>query len=279
VPCYKEFSPKVAVTQWTPTKCRWETVAQQIERGAEESVKCVRPLPYHVTLSKMIEIAVANQKGGVAKTTTAVNLAAGHTNGIYEVLSQQKGMREVIRSLPSGLDLVSSHIKVAKLEPTLATALDAYRLKESLSNLVYDYIIFDCPPSLGALTQNALIAARQVVVPVKPAVYGLGAVEDFMETFEQSKRRLNPNLSILGILVTIYDGRTKLAKDVVDELKARYGDLLFTTMIQNNIRLDEATSAQQSIFDYDAKSSGAENYAAFVEEVMARVEAWSPERA
>jgi chromosome partitioning protein len=264
---------------------------------------------YHVTLSKMIKLAVANQKGGVAKTTTAVNLADGlvkkgkrtllidldsqanatenfpvdmsdlHIRGIYEVLTQQKRMSEVIRTVPSGLDLVTSHIKLAKLEPTLATALDAYKLKDSLVGLAYDYVIFDCPPSLGAITQNALIAAQQVIVPVKPSYYGLGAVEDFMETFEQTKRRLNQDLEVLGILVTIYDGRTKLARDVFEELKERYGDLLFTTIIQNNVRLDEATSAQQSIFDYDPKSSGAENYAAFVEEVMARVEARIAERA
>lgn len=262
-----------------------------------------------VTLSKMIKLAVTNQKGGVAKTTTAVNLADGlvkkgkrtllidldsqanatenfpvevsdlHTNGIYEVLTQQKRMHEVIRTVPSGLDLVTSHIKLAKLEPTLASALDAYKLKESMIGLNYDYVIFDCPPSLGALTQNALLAAQYVVVPVKPSYYGLGAVEDFIETFEQTKRRLNQDLEVLGILVTIYDGRTKLARDVMEELKGRYGELLFSTIIQNNVRLDEATSAQQSIFDYDPKSSGAENYASFVEEVMTRVEARITERA
>jgi chromosome partitioning protein len=264
---------------------------------------------FRVTLSKMIKLAVANQKGGVAKTTTAVNLADGlvkkgkktllvdldlqanatenfpvdmsdlHTRGIYEVLSQQKRMSEVIRSVPSGLDLVTSHIKLAKLEPTLASALDAYKLKESMIGLNYDYVIFDCPPSLGALTQNALLAAQYVVVPVKPSYYGLGAVEDFMETFEQTKRRLNQDLEVLGILVTIYDGRTKLARDVFEELQERYGELLFSTIIQNNVRLDEATSAQQSIFDYDPKSSGAENYASLVEEVMTRVEARIAERA
>ena len=248
----------------------------------------------------MKTIAISNQKGGVAKTTTAINLAHGlvrkgfkvllidldsqantteslpidmsdvASRGVYEVLNRELSVAQAVRNLDANFDLLPSHIKLAKLEPILNGAVDAYRLKDALSEVMADYVVIDCPPSLGPLTQNALIAATHVVIPVKPAYFGLSAVSDFLETCEQVKRRLNPSLSITGILVTQYDPRTKLAQDVTAELNKRYGDLVFQTRIQTNIRLDEATSAKLSIFSYDPKSSGAVNYASFVDEVLAR---------
>jgi chromosome partitioning protein len=248
----------------------------------------------------MKTIAISNQKGGVAKTTTAINLAHGlvrkgfkvllidldsqantteslpidmsevASRGVYEVLNRELSVVQAVRNLDANFDLLPSHIKLAKLEPMLNGAVDAYRLKDALAEVKMDYVVIDCPPSLGPLTQNALIAASHVVIPVKPAYFGLSAVSDFLETCEQIKRRLNPNLTIVGILVTQYDPRTKLAQDVTTELVNRYGDLVFQTRIQTNIRLDEATSAKLSIFSYDPRSSGAINYASFVDEVLAR---------
>ena len=244
---------------------------------------------------------MANQKGGVAKTTTAINLAAGlvakgkatllidldpqanatetmpldvdefHKSGVYELLSRERSVAEVARPLGGTLSMVPSHIKLARLEPSLVGPVDAYRLKDALTHINYDYVVVDCPPSLGPLTTNALIAATDVIVPVKPAFFGLSAVNDFMETIDQIRTRLNANLNVLGILITLYDARTSIAHDVIEALVDGYGELVFTTRITMNVRLDEAASAQQSIFEYDSNSSGAQNYRAFVEEVLSRV--------
>jgi chromosome partitioning protein len=248
-------------------------------------------------------IAVANQKGGVAKTTTSVNLAAGLAReghqvllidldaqanatqslrlpdndvaslGIYEVLEGKASMSEAARVIADRFRLVPSHIKLARLEPLLQGALDAYRLRDALSSEDAGFVVLDCPPSLGALTTNALVAATDVVVPVTASYYGLSAVSDFMETMEVIKRRINPKLCLLGILVTIYDGRPTISKDVVAVLEKSYGDTIFKTMISKNVRLDEAASAQASIFDYDPSSRGAEDYQAFLQEVISRVQA------
>ncbi|CAN5889651.1 AAA family ATPase [soil metagenome] len=245
-------------------------------------------------------IAVANQKGGVAKTTTAVNLAAGfatnhrvllidldpqanatetmpinvddlENSSVVEVLTKAKTVEEVAQRLGKKLAIVPSHIKLARLEPSLVGPVDAYRLKEAVEALDYDFVVVDCPPSLGPLTTNALIAATDVIVPVKPAFFGLSAVTDFMETVRQVKTRLNPDLKVLGILVTLHDARTSIARGVIEALSNEYGDLLFKTRVTINVQLDEAASARQSIFKYDPKSSGARNYSAVLAEVYERV--------
>lgn len=245
-------------------------------------------------------IAIANQKGGVAKTTTAINLAAGlaqkgfdtllidldaqanasqsllspevdaSTCGTYEVLEGTVSIAAATRRVSERLGIVPSHIKLAKLEPLLQGALDAYRLRDALSPVRSDYIILDCPPSLGALTTNALVAATDVVVPVSPSYYGLNAVNDFMETMELIQRRINRELNLLGILVTLYDPRLNISRDVVNVLQEAYREKIFTTTIAKNVRLDEAASAQQSIFEYDPGSRGAEDYGAFMDEVVTR---------
>lgn len=245
-------------------------------------------------------IAVGIQKGGTGKSTTAVNLAAGLTlkkrvllidldpqanatealladlsgtegAGAYQLLQGTKKLDDLVRPVSLFLDIVPSHINVARLEPTLSGSLDAYRLKEALVGSEYDYVIIDCPPSLGALMTNALAAATDVLVPVKPATFGLSAVHDFMETLAVVQQRLNPDLKLLGILITLFDGRTVIARDAVDYLVEQFGSKVLETRIRVNVQLDEAASAQKSIFDFDPRSRGAEDYALLAMEVHERV--------
>ena len=246
-------------------------------------------------------IAIANQKGGVAKTTTAINLASGLaldsvntllidldpqanatqslpqpaevTASVSDVLNGSATIAEAAYPVYETLNIVASHIKLAKLEPQLQGAVDAYRLREALEGLPYDYVIIDCPPSLGALTTNALVAATHVLVPVTASYYGLNAVADFIETFGQVRKIINTQLTLLGIVVTIYDGRLTIAKDVLAVLREEYGQTVFKTLIQKTVRLDEAASGRASIFAYDPTSRGAENYRQLLEEVLERANA------
>lgn len=244
-------------------------------------------------------IAIANQKGGVAKTTTAINLASGlarrgirtllidldaqanatqslpgpdgPTMTIYEVFNHEVAVLDAIYPVGANFDALASHIKLAKLEPQLTGAVDAYKLREVLDDLPYDYVVIDCPPSLGALTTNALVAATHVLVPVTASYYGLNAVADFMETFNQIRRIVNPKLELLGIVVTIYDARLTIARDVEALLRETYGGQMLTSVIHKNVRLDEAASDRSSIFSFDPSSRGAADYRELLEEVLSRV--------
>ena len=247
-------------------------------------------------------IAIANQKGGVAKTTTAINLASGlslrHARtllidldpqanatqslpqpeqttlpSVFDVFSGILTVDEAAYRVGKRFDLVASHIKLAKLEPQLQGAVDSYRLREALEGLPYDYVVIDCPPSLGALTTNALVAATHVLVPVTASYYGLNAVADFIETFNQIRRIININLELLGIVVTIFDGRLTISNDVIKVLRETYGPAMFETVINKTVRLDEAASGRTSIFEYDGSSRGAEDYTRLLEEVLKRADA------
>ena len=247
-------------------------------------------------------IAIAIQKGGVAKTTTALNLVAGlvllghscllvdldpqanateamplenyeqlRNHNVYHLLSEEQTLNDVTTVINEKIAVVPSNIRLASLEPSLSGATDAYRLKDALEGQPYDFVIIDCPPSLGPLTTNALLAADHVLLPLKPSTFGLSAVADFMDTFSLVKKRLNKDLNFLGIVLTLYDPRTNITKDVETIIKEDFGTLLFNTKIHVNVKLDEATGAKQSIFKFAPDSKGAKDYLELVKEVVKRV--------
>ncbi len=246
-------------------------------------------------------IGVINQKGGVGKTTTAVNLAAalaqrrrillvdldpqanassgvGVTDPettIYDVISGRASARHaVMPSTTENLDLLAASDDLAGA----AVELDASRdnltlLSRSLIGVrpTYDFIVVDAPPSMGALTLNALGAADQLIVPLQTEYYALEGIASMMETVDRVRGSLNRDLRILGILLTMYDGRTRLSQEVEENVRRHFGDLVFRTVIPRTVRLAEAPSYGQSIFAYAPSSQGAAAYQALAEEVIERV--------
>lgn len=251
----------------------------------------------------MLIVAIANQKGGVGKTTTAINLSSGlaikgkktllvdidpqanATSGlgfdtravsksVYDVLLDTVDIRdgiilktniENLSILPSTADLVGAEIELIGLEKR------EFRLKNALYKLdTFDYIIIDCPPSLGILTLNALVSAKSLIVPMQSEYYSLEGLSRLLKTIKMVKRELNPNLDILGILLTMFDGRNNLAKCVYDEIKQHFGDKLFSVVIPRNVKLSEAPSHGLPIFSFEPNSKGSLSYQLFVEEFLER---------
>ena len=248
-------------------------------------------------------IAIANQKGGVAKTTTAINLSAALSQlgqkvllidfdpqgnassglgidknklekSVYDVLVNNVPPELLlVRNVRSNLDVLPAKVDLAGAEMELVTAISReVRLKDALAELreEYDFIIIDSPPSLGLLTINALTAANQYIVPIQCEYYALEGVTQLLNTIKLIQRSLNPALKLCGILMTMYDYRTKLSKQVVDDVRASFGKQVFQTVIPRNVRLSEAPSYGLSIIDYDPKSKGAESYLELAKEVLAR---------
>jgi chromosome partitioning protein len=250
-------------------------------------------------------ITIANQKGGVGKTTTAVNLAASlalhgsrvlvvdldpqgnastaldvdHHSGIpsvYNVLIDDQPLRDIVRTsneipllscAPATIDLAGAEIELVPLvarEARLSRALTGY----DTSNL--DYILIDCPPSLGLLTVNALVAAPEVLIPIQCEYYALEGLEQLLRTVELVRSHLNPTLAVSTILLTMFDARTRLASQVADEVRSHFGDIVLSSVVPRSVRVSEAPSYGQSVMTYDPGSSGAVAYLEAAKEIAFR---------
>lgn len=246
-------------------------------------------------------IAIANQKGGVGKTTTSINLAASlgvlekkvllidadpqanATSGIgidvesveigtYQLLEHSNSAKDaIIQSSTPNLYIIPAHIDLVAIEIELVDKPSReYMLKNALADIKedYDYILIDCAPSLGLLTLNALTAADAVIIPIQCEYFALEGLGKLLNTIKSVQKIHNPDLDIEGLLLTMYDSRLRLSNQVVEEVQKHFNNMVFQTIIQRNVRLSEAPSYGENIINYDAASKGASNYLSLAKEII-----------
>lgn len=251
-------------------------------------------------------IAVTNQKGGVGKTTTALNICAalslmgkssllvdsdpqGHSTisclrdpsqlkfSLYEAMTDPHVKTEDVIQISTipGMDIINSKISMAKLEPMLVGEIDGhYRLKDVLQPIrkKYDYIFIDTPPTLGLITINALVASDSVLIPIQSSYLSLEGTDDLLETIDKIKRIANAKLKLLGVVITLFDKRTNISKDVLERIKKVFGETVFETVVSKSVKLEESPAYKESIFTYSPNSIGAKQYKKIAEEIIERAE-------